>query len=71
MCRHTSANEAQSLTAPCVMLVSPTTALIGNFGQRDFAFAIDQHLAQERCNAVSQAIESKLTADLASVNMQR
>ncbi|VDO15062.1 unnamed protein product [Rodentolepis nana] len=59
------------VTMPCVMLISPTTALIANFGQRDFTFAIAQHIAQERCTAVTQAIEDKLTADLASVEMQR
>nr|CDS25603.1 ran binding protein 9 [Hymenolepis microstoma] len=58
------------VTMPCVMLISPTTALIANFGQRDFSFAIAQHIAQERCTAVTQAIEDKLTADLASVEMQ-
>lgn len=60
-----------TVTIPCVVLISPTTALIANFGQRDFSFAIVQHLAQERCNAVTQAIEDKLTADLANVEMQR
>ncbi|KAM7542326.1 hypothetical protein Aperf_G00000014956 [Anoplocephala perfoliata] len=60
-----------AVTIPCVMFISPTTALIANFGQRDFSFAIVQHLAQERCNAVTQAIEDKLTADLANVEMQR
>lgn len=52
-------------------MVSPATALIANFGQRDFVFEIAQYLAQERCNSVTQAIEDKLTADLANVEMQR
>lgn len=56
---------------PCVVLISPATALIANFGQRDFVFAIDQFLAQERCSAVAQAIEEKLTDDLANLEMQR
>lgn len=59
------------MTIPCVIMVSPATALIANFGQRDFVFEIAQYLAQERCNSVTQAIEDKLTADLANVEMQR
>ncbi|KAM3177840.1 hypothetical protein ACTXT7_003729 [Hymenolepis weldensis] len=58
------------VTIPCVILISPTTALIANFGQREFSFAIAQHIAHERCSAVTQAIEDKLTADLANVEMQ-
>ncbi|KAH9280104.1 Ran-binding protein 10 [Echinococcus granulosus] len=61
---------ANAVTIPCVIMISPATALIANFGQRDFVFAIAQYLAQERCSSVTQAIEDKLTADLANVGMQ-
>ncbi|EUB63878.1 Ran-binding protein [Echinococcus granulosus] len=62
--------KANAVTIPCVIMISPATALIANFGQRDFVFAIAQYLAQERCSSVTQAIEDKLTADLANVGMQ-
>ncbi|VDK32213.1 unnamed protein product [Taenia asiatica] len=63
-------HEANAVTIPCVIMISPATALIANFGQRDFVFAIAQYIAQERCNSVTQVIEDKLTADLANVEMQ-
>ncbi|VDL96599.1 unnamed protein product [Schistocephalus solidus] len=56
---------------PCVQMVSPTTQLTGNFGQQDFYFAIGQHIAQERSSAVCQAVDNKLTSELANSKMRR
>ncbi|VDN14905.1 unnamed protein product, partial [Dibothriocephalus latus] len=51
-------------------MVSPSTELTGNFGQQDFYFAIGQHMAQERSTAVCQAVDSKLTSELANSKMR-
>nr|VZI39330.1 unnamed protein product [Spirometra erinaceieuropaei] len=56
---------------PCVQMVSPTTQLTGNFGHQDFYFAIGQHMAQERSSAVCQAVDNKLTSELANSKMRR
>ncbi|KAL7053383.1 hypothetical protein AAHC03_027175 [Spirometra sp. Aus1] len=55
---------------PCVQMVSPTTQLTGNFGHQDFYFAIGQHMAQERSSAVCQAVDNKLTSELANSKMR-